>query len=212
MSHNLLFDIKIPEGHLVKFEQDSTFENFIGQFQAFCPKLLCVIDGSCLRYYDKQGAIPKNIRFDYKQRRGKSIEYYFRDIGNESLYCVFGREAAKIFYPRIDEVDPIDQSSTSGFSQKEIAPANESKQIECDASDNKSSSGGLGAVVSRGSLRASGVLELKPGRGRRPIIQAITSGKEASKGREQIIIIDNGVKFVFPNSNYPIEVKTHYPP
>lgn len=37
-------------------------------------------------------------------------EYYFRDINTDSLYCVFGREAAKLFYPRIDEVDPNGKS------------------------------------------------------------------------------------------------------
>ena len=59
-----------------------------------------------MKYYDKPGTLPTNIRFDYKQRKGNLTEYYFRDIDNDSLYCVFGHEAAKIFYPRIDDVDP----------------------------------------------------------------------------------------------------------
>jgi hypothetical protein len=106
MSQNLSFNIKIPDGHMVQFDQEATFENFIGQFQPYCPKLLCVVDGTILHYYDKTGGLPTNIRFDYKQRRGLLTEYYFRNIGNDTLYCVFGREAATIFYPRIDEVDP----------------------------------------------------------------------------------------------------------
>ena len=106
MSQNSPFDIKIPEGRMVRFEQEATFENFVGQFQLFCPKLLCVVDGTILRYYDKPGTLPTNIRFDYKQRRGPLTEYYFRDIETDTLYCVFGREAAKIFYSRIDEIDP----------------------------------------------------------------------------------------------------------
>lgn len=122
MSQNLLFDIKVPEGHMVQFEQEATFENFIGQFQLFCPKLLCVVDGTSLRYYDKPGTLPTNIRFDYKQRRNKLTEYYFRDIDNDSLYCVFGRDAAKIFYPRIDDVDP------SGVSEYPFLSANSDVQ------------------------------------------------------------------------------------
>jgi len=107
MSQNLSFNINIPEESVIQIGQDSTFENFIGQFQKFCPtKLLCIIDGTYLKYYDKPGTLPTNIRFDYKQRKGNLTEYYFRDIDNDSLYCVFGHEAAKIFYPRIDDVDP----------------------------------------------------------------------------------------------------------
>lgn len=107
MAHSLSFDIKIPEGHSVRFEQEATFENFIGQFQQNCPKLICVINGTNLRYYDKTTPLPTNIRFDYKQRRGSLTEYYFRDIDDDTLYCVFGREAASIFYGRIDEIDPL---------------------------------------------------------------------------------------------------------
>jgi hypothetical protein len=106
MAHAPPFDIKLPDGKLVHFDQDVTFENFVGQFQAGCPKLLCVVDGTVLRHYDRHGALPKNIRFDYKQVRNGIVEYYFRDIGTDSLYCVFGRDPARIFYPRIDEVDP----------------------------------------------------------------------------------------------------------
>jgi hypothetical protein len=108
MSQKLSFDIKIPDGHTVQFTKESTFENFIGQFQPYCPKILCVIDGTNLVYYDKTGSLPDNIRFDYKQRRGILTEYYFRNIIDDTRYCVFGREAASIFYSRIDEVDPFD--------------------------------------------------------------------------------------------------------
>ena len=106
MTYNSAFDIKIPEGHNIQFEQEATFENFIGQFQRDCPKLICVINGTNLRYYDKSTQLPNNIRFDYKQRKGTLTEYYFRDINDDTLYCVFGREAATIFYPRINEIDP----------------------------------------------------------------------------------------------------------
>lgn len=100
------FDLKLAEGKLIHFEHDTTFENFVGQFQSSCPKLLCVVDGAILRYYEKHGDIPTKIRFDYKQTKNGITEYYFRDIENDSLYCVFGRNSARVFYPRIDEVDP----------------------------------------------------------------------------------------------------------
>ena len=103
------FEIKIPDGRPIQFPQDSTFENFISQFQVYCPKILCIINNVHLQYYDKNGVIPTNIRYDYKQKRNGLTEYYFRDIDNNNLYCVFGRESAIIFYPRIDEFDPLNR-------------------------------------------------------------------------------------------------------
>lgn len=282
MSENLLFDIKIPEGHVVQFEQESTFENFIGQFQLFCPKLLCVVDGSCLRYYDKPGTLPNNIRFDYKQRRGKLTEYYFRDIGNDSLYCVFSREAAKIFYPRIDEVDPIDikgkvnesiaHPSNSSFNPTTLRENNgvttiinqttntkemfetfkpltgQNNELNCKlpyGDPKQVNNYGINAVVSRsrpplipgtnytgGTTRISEVSKLQSGSivngtshsVKRPIIQSTVKKDHSSNPKivtrgvsnrshdpDQVIIIDKGVKFIFPNPNYPIEVHTHYP-
>lgn len=110
MDKSLSFDIEIPEGRKVKLTQESTFEHFVAQFQPYTSKLLCVVDGTSLCYYDKSRALPANIRFDYKQRRGSVTEYYFRDIDKNTLYCVFGREAARTIYPRIDHVDPINNS------------------------------------------------------------------------------------------------------
>ncbi len=108
------FDIKISQNsqdsndNIIKFNQNASYENFISQFQPFCSKLLCVIDGNRFRYYDTVSSLPNNIRFDHKQRSGNSFEYYFRD--NNSVYCVFGREAASILYPNIDNVDPKDNT------------------------------------------------------------------------------------------------------
>lgn len=130
MTHNLSFDIKIPEGHYVRFEQDATFENFIGQFQQNCPKLMCVINGTNLRYYDNTTPLPNNIRFDYKQRRRSLTEYYFRDIDDDTLYCVFGREAATIFYPRIDEIDPTGNYEISNRSEVSISKKSHSLEAK----------------------------------------------------------------------------------
>lgn len=97
--------IKISEGSRIKFQQEMTFENFMGQFQQNCHMILCIINGTILHYYPRGSKFPNNIRFDYKHRRGSITEYYFRDNDDETLYCVFGREAAKHFYPKINEVD-----------------------------------------------------------------------------------------------------------
>ena len=249
MSQNLLFDIKIPEGYTVKFEQESSFENFIGQFQLFCPKLLCIIDGTCLRYYDKPGTLPTNIRFDYKQRRGNLTEYYFRDIGNDSLYCVFGHEAAKIFYPRIDEVDPTNSSElitplpkSSTLPRLEVESNNLNRKIadprliitsshsnNITQRDNKpvyDSKHPIGAPISRhsGSSQPSSQTSSE-NRSKRPVIlqplpknekhsfqkDAARSVSDRSHPPDQIIIIDKGVKLIFPNVNYPLEVRTHHP-
>lgn len=123
MAQTLPLDIKIPEGSKVEFRQDATFENFVSQFQPFCDKLLCVVDGTSLRYYDKMGPLPNNLRFDYKQRRGSYTEYYFRDIDDQTLYCVFGRDSARVLYHRIDQIDPVDKETPEAPKKKPIIQA-----------------------------------------------------------------------------------------
>ena len=287
MSQNSLFHIKIPEGNIVQFEQESTFENFIGQFQAFCPKLLCVVDGTCLRYYDNPvigdhapgaGTLPNNLRFDYKQKRGVLTEYYFRDIGTDSLYCVFGREAAKIFYPRIDHVDPLDprtQSERPGIRHRNsdiIAGQPHHSKLPLDRTKlstfqtpNKNPTNALSnanslatcdprlaiiqsnnAIIDTPKVPRTGVsssntthnihdhlpknsLHLSDTKAsdhfnrKKTLITKLEHGT-TSHGRivsklvtdrshppDHISIIDKGVKFIFPNSNYPVEIRTHYP-
>lgn len=99
--------IDINMGHPIKISQDISFEHFVGQFQAHCPKLLCVVNGTTLCFHENIKTIPLNIRFDYKQRRGDIVEYYFRDLETNMLYCVFGRDAALLFYPNLNTVDKI---------------------------------------------------------------------------------------------------------
>lgn len=129
MDQRLSFELKIPGDNSVKFYQEETFENFIGQFQRFCPKLICIVNGTILRYYDRTSSLPNNIRFDYKQRRGTVTEYYFRDNNDDTLYCVFGREAASIFYPRINFVDPITNLQTNTRANSSQTLVNNNSQI-----------------------------------------------------------------------------------
>lgn len=178
----LSFDIKIPEGNTVEFRQEVTFENFVGQFQPYCAKLLCVIDGTILHYYDKKGPLPTNLRFDYKQRRRTLTEYYFRSIDTDTLYCVFGREAARIIYPRIDEVDPE-------ASQEASSKINTAKKL----------------------FRPPIVQPIKSPKLPLFREQVQESTRIASSIPEFITIVDKGVKLTFPNPNYPVEVRTYYP-
>lgn len=213
MSQNLSFDIKIPEGQVVTCPQEATFENFIGQFQLYCPKLLCVIDGTCLRYYDKKGDIPTNLRFDYKQRRNSLTEYYFRHIIDDTLYCVFGREAASIFYPRINDVDP------TGINELSKPPTHQSTDSSIYSHDAKYLES-INHSIDTKYLESVDVFNIpihsqkhtsKPKRP--PIVQAITTSPSRNKliTPNHITIIDNGTKLSFPNPNYIIEIKTYYP-
>lgn len=52
-------DVKIQS---VRLEQESTFEHLVGQIQSQCPNhLLCVVDGSILKFYDKKKLITLRI-------------------------------------------------------------------------------------------------------------------------------------------------------
>lgn len=247
MSQNSAFDVKIPQDYIVQFEREATFENFIGQFQPICSKLLCVVNGTSLHYYDKRNtpsreprangsanSLPKEVRFDYKQRRdkvgGNSLtEYYFRDIGNDNLYCVFGREAARIFYPRIDEVDPSGKNDATRvfppFTIQEnpiIQPAipperPHYKEQVCqrgEAGPNDRPPLPIKKIPRKNEI-INQVVE--PNRPKRPpIVNPITrSVTRAEPDRpskpDAVVIVDRGVKLTFPNPNYPIEIRTYRP-
>ena len=123
MSQAPAFDVKIPESHKIKFTQDITYENFMAQFQKFCPVLLCIINGTTLHYYNGDGDTPQSIRFDRKRRTPHVTEYYFKDMDNDNTYCVFGRENALVFYPHLEEADPsVSQASARQSSTRNVPP------------------------------------------------------------------------------------------
>jgi hypothetical protein len=202
MSTAVSFDIKIPEGTKISLEQDETFEDFIGQFQSFCPKLICIINNKTLRYFDNSKPPPSNVRFDYKQRCGKITEYHFKGINDDTKYCVFGRAAAKIFFPRLEEVD-----RSSG---------NDSDLIAKDTSEISP-----GTTISKIKRRPI-IQHILP-----PAIQSLTSSSIQAAAKypfpmpdrksetlgailpQQIVIIDHGNKITFPNPNYPVEINTY---
>jgi hypothetical protein len=105
----------------IKFTEEDTFENFISQFQKqISDKILCIINGTSLIFYNKKGPYPKNIRYDYKQKRNGISEYYFRDISDDNLYCIFGRENAILLYPQIDISDPDGSNEIQKKSSKRL--------------------------------------------------------------------------------------------
>ena len=137
----------------------------------------------------------------------KLPEYYFRDINDNTLYCVFSREAAMIFYPRLDEVDPggkhevitktliMTDPKSSPDVIKEVGSMQLFHQI-------------MPKVDALQLFRANGDKENKE-----------NNGAKEDKGEEidiikvptNIIIIDKGVKLTFGNPNYSVEIKTFYP-
>lgn len=240
MAENLSLNINIPEGKLIQINQDVTFENFIGQFQTYCSQLLCVINGTSLRYYNKNNIpneIPTNIRFDYKQRREKVSEYYFRDIDDDTLYCVFGREAALIFYPQLDNVDPNgsnepklsiqipglilikDNPNNNNKYQKKISQEflPETRIINQNKFSPKPSVGGKSINQKRlpiiQPINSSSSISLFPSTPKKSLS---TSGLQIGNNNNtkinrftipgHIVIIDKGIKLIFTNTNYPIEI------
>ena len=64
-------------------------------------------------------------------------EYYFRYIADDTLYCVFGREASTIFYPRINEFDSPDNYEVSRKSEP-ILQNSQSSSLSLDPKKNSS--------------------------------------------------------------------------
>lgn len=188
MDQDYTFDVKMEEETKIKFCKETTFENFIGQFQLFTTKILCIINGKTLYYYDKSGPFPSNIRFTYKQKHDEIVEYYFRHINNNISYCVFGRENAKIFYPNLDQVDH--EEDTTIIKKRPICQKIDRPIIPLFR-DNTNLTLPTGSIV------------------KTTITQNLFSKplNTLQIDNEQIIIIDKGKKLTFPNSNYPIEVR-----
>jgi hypothetical protein len=180
----LTFDLSMPSNKSIEFGQSMTFENFIGQFQNLCPHILYVVDGTLLRYYepDDLQAIPKAIRFEYKQTHDTFSEYYFRDINTNQRYCVFNRQVAKIWYPRLDLVDPPPSSISTN-------------QPSLSTSTNRPS---LSTLINQPLSMVDPLKEMS----------SILEKKDINYSG-MITIIDRGKKMVFPYHNYPVEIRTY---
>lgn len=104
------FDMKIHD-HQIHFSQDATYEDFIGQFQSNCSKILCIINGTHLRFYERNSIFPSNLHFDHKIKKNKFTEYHFRDSGNNTRYCIFGKDSVKVFCPSWEDSDDRQKGS-----------------------------------------------------------------------------------------------------
>jgi len=225
MTQRLSIDINIPDDNNIKICQGATYENFIGQFQQYCPKLLCIVNGNSLRYYDKTSPLPGNIKYDHKQRNGTITEYYFRDKRDDTIYCVFGREAASIFYPNINIDDPInipEKLSRIDFSKNNRTACNSIIKILPNSTINRNDieSDSHQPNIFKPILRDNTIskpIQSNPTKNTIPLFREKQSkdvGENTNthqKDINSIVIIDKGVKLTFPNPNYPINIKTYYP-
>ena len=66
-------------------EQNSSFEKLAYQLQQNCDKIIAIINGTRLRYYDSLEDIPKTLQFESKVLE----EYYFKDRKDGHTYCFF---------------------------------------------------------------------------------------------------------------------------
>jgi hypothetical protein len=89
------FEMKLPDDCLIKFEENMNFIEFICQFQAFFPKILCIIDKQKIKFYDKDGEFPNHLKLISKDIYNSTLIYTFQD--NTKIYTIFGYENAKIF-------------------------------------------------------------------------------------------------------------------
>ena len=185
MSDDLTLEFNKPLTITIK--QDCSFEDFVAQFQTSCSKLLCVVNGKQLRYYDKKTELPIGLKFEYKHRCKDRTAYYFRDAINNK-YCVFGREAAQQFYPRLDEVDSLTLPSVPS-----VPPTYAERDYKVTKVDKIE---GIKSIVTpithnnrKGDVAATRIVK--------------------TKYPSEVIIVDHGQRHSFPYVNYNIEVQDH---
>jgi len=191
MSDDLTLEFNKPL--TITMKQDCSFEDFVAQFQISCSKLLCVVNGKQLRYYDKKPELPMGLKFEYKHRCKDRTAYYFRDATNNK-YCVFGREAAQQFYPRLDEVDSLTLPSVPSVLSVPLVPSTHTERNYKVTKVDKIE--GVKSIVTpithnnlKGDIAATRIVK--------------------TKYPPEIIIVDRGQRHSFPYVNYNIEVQNH---
>jgi len=101
----------------LNLSNDMTLEDLVKQLQGTSNKLLYVVNGEILKYYEKDKVPPLDVKLDrIKTGKNSLSEYYFRDEKN--IYCVFGRECAELFYPKLIEFDKRSKESKSSEESK----------------------------------------------------------------------------------------------
>ena len=113
-----ILDITVPEPILIT--NGMNVEEFIAQFQLHCKTLIAVVDKQEIMFYKDLRTIPTNLEFIGKKRGLRLSQYYFLQKDENKTYCVYGKAAAKIFYPKIDTI----AKSHSYFSEENTGTAN----------------------------------------------------------------------------------------
>jgi len=165
----------------IRISKNSTLEQIASQLQIHSPHLLCVINNLQLTYFEKLEDLPTNLRFNHKLHREKLNEYYFRSISDDTLYCVFGRVAAKVLYPRLDAVDPSGIIETVPVSLSLTRKDKERNPIvrKLESEFSKPSASDLGDLL------------------------------EEPIDDNEIKILDKGQEIVFPVRKYPLSIQRY---
>lgn len=88
------------------FNDGLCYEKLISQIQPYVKDaILAVKDGVELKIFRERKDFPPLIRFE-KEHQGEL--YSFRDGVDDSLYVLFGREAASILYPGLTQDKRVD--------------------------------------------------------------------------------------------------------
>jgi hypothetical protein len=109
----------------VKFDNEFTYENFIGQFQKHSDKILCIINSKSLHIYDKNDKHPELLKFEYTKKHNDINEFYFKNKNND-LYCFFGQEA--LTFLNINDINLYNESQIT-------KPKNDLSQIKQSKND-----------------------------------------------------------------------------
>lgn len=114
MSSSIKIDVREP----LVIQKGCSYEDFVSTLQRFSSSLLCVINGSILVDYKNTTEIPATTVYIGKEKTNDGcVKYFFKDLSIAGVkYCVFGREAASVFYPYLHRVDPIEGVEESRYS------------------------------------------------------------------------------------------------
>lgn len=194
-------DIKLPSNSKIHIANDTNFESFMSQFQSHTHLILCIIDGKILRYYSREGPFPSDIVFDRKNK-GEPNEYYFKSKETGTQYCVFSRENAVLFYPRLNEVDPTGRS--------EIIPRLFPRKLEVSTYTTTKRPSIIEPVLSSSIIQPYIDNTGRLGESDKATItrQIITNTQPVS---DKVIVVDEGSTYIFPNPNFPVEIKIYQP-
>lgn len=109
MDASIARDVKFPSGTTITVKTGDNLIDMLSQIQPFIlDAIVAVKDGKEIIVYTNVGQFP----FGLKHKETKDGIYEFKSLG-ESIYTIFGREAAEIFFPSFREKIMISSTETS---------------------------------------------------------------------------------------------------